>query len=62
MNITHITLLILISIVIIAISGCVTTEIPQSAKQDQLILVVPDELLQPIEPLQTIKPVKEQNE
>lgn len=57
MNITHITLLILISIVI---SGCATTEIPQSAKQDQLILVVPDELLQPIEPLQTIKPVKDQ--
>lgn len=60
MKLAYITPLLLILFVAIITSGCTTTEVPQPARQDQLILVVPAELLQPVDPLRTIEPRKEQ--
>lgn len=54
-------MMIVVLIVACWLSGCTTThEIPPPVKQDQLILVVPNELLQPIDPLITIDAKKEQ--
>lgn len=53
---------IMVLIISLLLSGCATTNVVSAPpKQDQLILVVPNELLQPISPLQIVTP-KEENE
>ena len=54
-DLLQVLVLVGIMIVMLCLSGCSSINIPSTPKQDQVMLVVPSELLEPVQPIGPIK-------